>query len=217
MIPNTYPGTNVLINKLNIRDAVELKETEQNIISSAMDELLEDSTLKINNKEDYFNLHKYMFEDLYDWAGKKREFTLEKREPKLYGASIPYAPTDTIDKRLDKIFNDANMLNKKRMKPTAFKKHVRDLTADIWRVHPFREGNTRTALVFANRYCNQHGYVMDISFIKDLGDEFRDALMFANCYQDGNKPLPEDEKFLTDIFNNSIKQQPHRQKKKTLE
>lgn len=214
MIPNTYPGTDVLINKLDIKDSNKLKEIEQSIVSNAMDELLEDDSIKITRKEDYFEIHRYMFGDLYDWAGEKREFTPEKREPKLFGASIPYAPKDVIDKRLDKIFDDTNEKKINKMKPSVFKNHVSDLTANIWRVHPFREGNTRTVLVFANRYCNQHGYELDMSYINKLGGEFRDALMFANCYQDGYKPLEEDSKMLKDIFNKSIRELPERKKQK---
>ena len=37
--------------------------------------------------------------------------------------------------------------------------------ARIWRVHPFRDGNTRTTLAFAENYSREHGFPMDIGIL----------------------------------------------------
>lgn len=42
-----------------------------------------------------------------------------------------------------------------------------DNLAKMWRVHPFRDGNTRTTLAFAERYSREHGFPMDIGILLD--------------------------------------------------
>ena len=51
-------------------------------------------------------------------------------------------------------------------------KNIDEITAEftsglakIWRVHPFRDGNTRTTIAFAERYSKEHGFPMDISVL----------------------------------------------------
>lgn len=208
-----YPETDVLINKFNIKDKKELEKKEQKHVTEAMDILKRD--LIVKTKEDYYEIHKYLFGDVYDWAGEKRKVNIYKEEPKLYGASIHYADKSIIDQKLEELFSEAETKKPERMKPTVFKKHVKDLTADLWRVHPFRDGNTRTALVFADKYCEQYGYEMDIEKILDIGSDFRDALMFSNCYVDGEKANIEDQKMLDDIFNDTI--HPTKEKRKEIQ
>ena len=51
-------------------------------------------------------------------------------------------------------------------------KNINEIAADftyglakIWRVHPFRDGNTRTTLAFAERYSKDHGFPMDMGVL----------------------------------------------------
>lgn len=85
-----------------------------------------------------------------------------------------------------------------------FKDHIRKLCADIWRVHSFREGNTRTISIFADRYCHQYGYMFNSDLIRNNSQFFRDALVLANAYNDGHQLLEEDEEHLKKIFDNAI-------------
>lgn len=209
----TYPESNVLINKFNIKNKEELEEKEQKHVTQAMDILKR--KIEVKTKEDYYAIHKYLFADVYDWAGEKRKVNIYKEEPKLYGASIHYADKTIIDQKIEQLFSEAKAKKPERMKPTVFKQHVKELTADLWRVHPFRDGNTRTALVFADKYCEQYGYEMDIEKIIDIGSDFRDALMFTNCYIEGEKASKEDQKMLEDIFNDTI--HPTKEKRKEIQ
>ena len=67
-----YPDTDVLINKLDIRDLDKLHIFERKLTMLRLLELLDKP---INGKFDFKHLqaiHAYIFQDVYDWAGKVR-------------------------------------------------------------------------------------------------------------------------------------------------
>ena len=66
---NCYEGTTCLINKLNITDEETLKNVEAAITFAKISEL-EQTPIDGNfDFEHYKSIHKYIFEELYDWAG----------------------------------------------------------------------------------------------------------------------------------------------------
>ena len=67
-----YPGSNVLINNFNIKNREELKEAEA---TTTFERLLELKTSYIDDSIDknrINNIHKYIFEDIYQFAGEYR-------------------------------------------------------------------------------------------------------------------------------------------------
>jgi len=67
--PYLYPGTNVLRNKENIRDKAELEEFERRAARSRAETLPHDLPITADG---YREIHRYLFQDVYDWAGKDR-------------------------------------------------------------------------------------------------------------------------------------------------
>ncbi len=65
---NCYPGTSVLINKLDIRNEQELSEVEAYVTFTKASQLEGQPVVGALNFEHYRGIHKYLFEDLYDWA-----------------------------------------------------------------------------------------------------------------------------------------------------
>lgn len=73
-----YPDTDVLINKLDIRDLDKLHIFERKLTMLRLLELLDKP---INGKFDFKHLqaiHAYIFQDVYDWAGKVRTVDIAK-------------------------------------------------------------------------------------------------------------------------------------------
>ena len=54
------------------------------------------------------------------------------------------------------------------------------LISDVWRVHPFREGNTRTISAFAFLLLRQYGHTFNAELIKENAKYFRNALVMAS-------------------------------------
>jgi cell filamentation protein len=73
--PYVYPGTEVLINKEDIRDHGELEAFERIVTAARM----ETQPTQIPATEDgYRRLHRYIFQNVYDWAGEYRTVNIAK-------------------------------------------------------------------------------------------------------------------------------------------
>ena len=101
--PYVYEGTNVLKNKLDIKDEATLEKAESDFVGLAANRLRH-SDFVIENIEDGLKIHKLLFSNLYDWAGLPRTIDIFKGESLLGGRSIDYVYAFYIDKAL----NDLN-------------------------------------------------------------------------------------------------------------
>ena len=85
-----YPGTTVLINKLDIRDQEKLNEAELFIVGVKslqfeMEPFPEDLDFAY-----YKRLHQFLFGELYDWAGSVRNIDISKQRTRFCpAAEIP--------------------------------------------------------------------------------------------------------------------------------
>ena len=67
----TDPKTGVLRNLQDITDSDVLLFVESGAVIKRLQELYE-NPIKIKGIETFFEIHKYLFQDIYAWAGKKR-------------------------------------------------------------------------------------------------------------------------------------------------
>lgn len=156
----------VLKNKLGITNDEELKEAEKDIafVKLIGVEELEKETVNANLLKD---IHKYLFNDIYDWAGEYRTVPIYKEEIVLPGLSLEYAQPKDIEKRLEQEFENLNSIEWSNKKIDELSLQLTKSLARIWRVHPFRDGNTRTVLTFANVFSKMKGFNLDMSNILD--------------------------------------------------
>ena len=151
----------VLKNKLGIKDYEELKQAETDIcfVKLLNVEQVEHSKCDINLIK---NIHKHIFEDIFDWAGEFRTIPIEKRELIIPGVSLQYAEPKEIKGGLEKVLEEMNEYNWNNKTTDEISKKFTNFLARLWRVHPFRDGNTRTTLAFANIFSKEHGFEADI-------------------------------------------------------
>ena len=196
--PYVYLESNVLINKLGIRDDKLLRETEGNIIFVKLlgiDSLLENKTLDF----DYLKkIHKYLFEDLYEFAGKVRKIPMYKPEFILSGETIKYALPKDITTEANIEINKMNKIDWKSLnqeeKAEEFSKNI----AKLWKVHPFREGNTRTVMIFASHFGEVNGFPLDKQLFAKNSSYVRNSLVKAN------DSITPDHKYLTKIIKDAM-------------
>ncbi len=96
--PYLYDDIPVLKNKLNIRNADDLEKAESNITYVKfidVDRDMESQRFDFNHLK---AIHKYIFEDIYEWAGKPRIMNIEKAEDVLNGKSVNYCDYKLIEK-----------------------------------------------------------------------------------------------------------------------
>jgi len=147
-----YPDSNVLKNKLNIRDNKLLKTAEEEITLIKQMELLKNPIKGNFSKAHLMNIHKFIFEDIYPFAGKIRREQISKADTMFY-------PPNLIDRELDKVF--AKIKEKNMIRETDEEKVFDNLAyvmAELNIIHPFREGNGRTIREFIRLMAKRMGY-----------------------------------------------------------
>jgi len=92
-----YPDTDVLINKLNIHDKAELKQAEEEFTAVKQMALLQEPIKGRFTKTHLFRIHRFLFEDVYPFAGHIRKEQISKGDTMFY-------PPDLIDRELERVF-----------------------------------------------------------------------------------------------------------------
>lgn len=147
-----YPDSNVLKNKLNIRDNKLLKTAEEEITLIKQMELLKNPIKGNFTKAHLMHVHKFIFEDIYSFAGKIRREQISKADTLFY-------PPNLIDEELDKVFD--KIKEKNMLKETDEEKVFDNLAyvmAELNIIHPFREGNGRSIREFIRLMAKRMGY-----------------------------------------------------------
>lgn len=142
----------MLKNKLNIRDSKLLKTAEEEITLIKQMELLKNPIKGNFSKTHFMNIHKFIFEDIYLFAGKIRREQISKADTMFY-------PPNLIDKELDKVF--AKIKEKNMIRETDEEKIFDNLAyvmAELNIIHPFREGNGRSIREFIRLMAKRMGY-----------------------------------------------------------
>jgi len=151
-----YPHTDILKNKLNIRD----KETFINVeIEATSARICELQIKPISGQFDFNHLckiHKYIFQDLFEWAGKPRTVDIAKGNYFCPAQNIQRYAADVFRKFYKDCYNTKQ---DKDQFVHALAEHYADLNA----LHPFREGNGRTQREFARELCMDCGYILDLT------------------------------------------------------
>lgn len=167
---NCYPGTTVLINKLDIRSQAALDDVERVVTAIHTVELEKENSVEPFTLFYYKSLHKRLFGDLYDWAGEFRKVDLSKKGTIFCKAKNLEEIGGAVFDRLQRKKEFKN-LNRK-----AFVKEIADLYHSINMLHPFREGNGRTQRLFFTLLIRRAGYEINFSTTDT------DALMAATIY-----------------------------------
>ena len=137
-------------NKLGITDSLELAHTEEKISKTKALELFETGlldTFEVGTFKGLSQIHKYLFEDIYDFAGKIREVNIAKGGFRF--ASIMYLSEalESISKMPQSTFDEI------------IEKYVEMNVA-----HPFREGNGRSTRIWLDAILKKElGQVIDWS------------------------------------------------------
>jgi cell filamentation protein len=147
-----YAGTDVLRNKLDIKDAAELASFEAEISNQRAQEPIPEGDLDYAH---YCALHRHLFQDVYDWAGEPRKIRIGK------GGNWFCFP-ENIDVEMTKLFASlAKQNNLVGLSKTEFAKESAHFLAELNAIHPFREGNGRTQLSFLGIIAEQAGHLLD--------------------------------------------------------
>ena len=177
--PYLYDDVNVLKNLANIKDAELLKIAEADITGLAMTAIYDYKYDKFNT-EALQDIHRNIFGQIYEWAGEFRTIQMIKYEDVLGGDTVRYAYPKEIKKELNDAMREISKLKRtnNNYKDIVFK--LVRIIAKIWQTHPFREGNTRTVIVFAVLLAKSLGFQVKHELFKTNASYVRNALVWAS-------------------------------------
>ncbi len=140
----------VLENKLNITDSSELARTEERISKTKAVELFERGILDnliAGSFESLSKIHKYLFGEIYNFAGEIRTVNIAK-------GNFRFAPVMYLKSALEHV---------EKMPQSTFEEII-DKYVEMNVAHPFREGNGRSTRIWLDLILkNEIGKVVDWS------------------------------------------------------
>jgi len=164
--PLVYPGTEVLVNKYNIRDGKKLGEVEYAAANARLRELI---GRPIQGKFDLDHLkaiHKHLLGDVYEWAGQTRDELFKAKEviftkgPTLFALQSELKPES---KKLFESMSKEGHLRSLGHDKRAFVERLTHYYVELNKIHPFPEGNGRATQMFLAQLTHQAGYRLDFN------------------------------------------------------
>lgn len=184
------------------RKETEDETKEADIVSARITQLLGEKTFQFSPAE-WMMIHRRLFEDVFDYAGKIRTYNITKKEWVLKGDTVIYASWNSIKDTLDYDFRTEKEFSYEGLSLKESIKHLVKFASDIWQIHPFAEGNTRATAVFMIKYMKTFGLKVDNDAFKKHSWYFRNALVRAN-YNDLKNGIHATTKYLELFFSNLL-------------
>ena len=148
------------------------------------------------------SIHRRIFEGVFKFAGQLRQVELSKKEWVLGGnASVSYQPAIDLREAIEYDLSREKEFDYSNRPMTEIINHLSQFIADLWQIHPFREGNTRTTAVFLIKYLRSMGIPATNDMFKEHSWYFRNALVRASYKGLNITPTTEFvERFLRNVI-----------------
>ena len=187
-----YPNTNVLINKLNVKDKGTLQKFEAKITAAKLLSLRQKGIIGNFDSKHLIDIHKYLFEDIYPFAGKYRNENIAK-------GVFRFAEWEYIEPELDKLLNNLRKENYLLgLSKEKLSERLAYYLSELNVLHPFREGNGRTIREFLRELALKNEYTLNIkkvspkdflnASIKSIVDISELAKLLCVCLEKTKKP-----------------------------
>ena len=182
------------------RTEEEMETLEPDKVSINIAEILAENTFSFNPLE-LVSIHKRIFDGVFDFAGKVRDYNISKSEWILGGMSVYYSSADMIMTTLEYDFKEEKKVNYFKLSEKQQIRQLAQFISSIWQVHAFGEGNTRTVAVFMLKYLRKLGFNAEITLYKDNSWFFRNALVRAS-YENISENIIPTTKFVENFIQN---------------
>ena len=149
------------------------------------------------------SIHKRLFDGVFDHAGKLRDYNFSKKEWVLDGASVTYGDYRELANTLEYDFAMEKQFNYSGLSISEIINHLSIFVSNLWQIHAFEEGNTRTTAVFFIKYLRSLGFDVTNDVFAKNAWYFRNALVRAN-YKNLQKGIVEDRTFFVKFLRNLL-------------
>ena len=148
-------------------------------------------------------IHGRLFEGIFKFAGKLRDYDISKREWVLGGDTVMYGAAFELKAALEYDFEQERNFSYKNLTREEIVRHITFFVSRLWQIHAFGEGNTRTTAVFTIKYLRSLGFNVNNDIFAENSWYFRNALVRAN-YTNLQKGIQENQEFLEKFFRNLL-------------
>ena len=178
----------------------DMQEADQ--VSANITKILSSNTLDFSAKG-YISLHRRIFAGVFKHAGKVRDYDISKNEWILNGDTVHYLNWEDLHRALDYDIEQERRFSYKGLSTDQLIQHIARFVSDIWQIHAFCEGNTRTTAVFAILYLRDLGYKVENDMFAQHSWYFRNALVRAN-YRNAVEGIDYAPEYLERFFRNLL-------------
>lgn len=148
------PDYTVIRNKLGLRDAQELDVHEREFVSQRVAQGVPTGDFDLDHLR---AIHRHLFQDVYDWAGEIRTVEISKGGSQFQFRRFIEAGMADVHRRL------VAGRYLRGLGRAAFALKAGEIIGDINYVHPFREGNGRTQLLYLEQLAARAGHRLDLT------------------------------------------------------
>ena len=154
-----YPDSEILKNKMGIRNMGKLQQMERKLTMLRILELIDKPVQGKFDLQHLKLIHRYIFQDVYDWAGEIRKVDIAKGNM--------FCNARFIESQASEIFKnlkEENYLQGLSEKESAIR--MAYYFSEINALHPFREGNGRSQREFIRTLALNMGYVINFAKVR---------------------------------------------------
>ena len=184
-----------------IDDSQERTE-EADKVASRIAQILSENSFNFSPSH-LIAIHGRLFEGIFKFAGKLRDYDISKHEWVLDGDTVMYGAAFELKMALDYDFEQERNFNYKNLSIEEIVRHITFFVSRLWQIHAFGEGNTRTTAVFTIKYLRSLGFYVNNDIFAENSWYFRNALVRAN-YNNLQKGIHENHEFLEKFFRNLL-------------
>ena len=185
------------------RKEIEHDRTEEaDKVAARITELIEEKTFSFTPAQ-LISIHRRLFDGIYKLAGRIRDYNITKNEWVLGGKTVYYASYDTISDTLDYDMRQERQFDYSTLNIDEAIKHLTRFCANLWQIHAFCEGNTRTTAVFMIKYLRTLGFNVINDVFAENSWYFRNALVRAN-YNDLTLGITDTTIYLERFFRSML-------------
>ena len=180
-------------------DADDVEEADR--VSANIAKLLSSNTLAFS-VFGFTQIHRNIFDGVFKFAGKIRDYDITKKEWILHGDTVMYMYAQDLRLALEYDIEQERQFSYGGLSSDEIIKHISKFTAGLWQIHAFGEGNTRTTAVFVILYLRSLGFNVNNDIFAQNSWYFRNALV-RYVYKNREGVMPE-PKYLERFIRNML-------------
>lgn len=181
----------------------EDRTEEADKVSARIAEMLSEQSFSFSPAE-YLAIHRRLFTGIYKFAGKIRDYNITQKEWVLNGETVLYASADSLRATLAYDFEQERKFSYIGLNEQEILEHITQFISNLWQIHIFGEGNTRTTAIFLIKYLRKLGFKnVNNDLFADYSWYFRNSLVRAN-YEDLSRGIFRTDKFLIRFLSNLL-------------